>query len=62
MQKGICSQTRAANVAGIPVNFGFNQDDMALDRVVIGMRVVFNQLLCLVPNFPIPTYRFKVQE
>ncbi len=61
MQKRISRQAGAANVSRIPVNFGFNQNYMALYGVVINMQAVSTQLLCIITSLTISTYRFKVQ-
>ena len=61
MQKRISCQAAAANVSRIPVNFGFNQNHMALYGVAINMQAVSTQLLCIITSLTISTYRFKVQ-
>ncbi len=44
MQKRISRQAGAANVSRIPVNFGFNQNHMALYGVIIDMQAIFAQI------------------
>ncbi len=45
MQKRISRQAGAANVSGIPVNFGFNQNYMALYLAAFDMKRAFTQFL-----------------
>ncbi len=45
MQKRISRQAGAANVSRIPVNFGFNQNYMALCLVAFDMGRAFTQFL-----------------